>query len=355
MRQHEAQRIDTTYPGGKAGSGVVQRLINRMPPHDVYIAPFLGRDAVMCKKRPALRNIGVDLDPDVIAWWRDAPPFVIEQLCSAAPSPLAQAAAAAECDVRRRPARSLATSDSATLPATSPKSPAVDRADPAARKRGVRSPGPDACSSVCESGGAGLQFDFRCGDGIEFLRNYSWTGRELVYCDPPYLHETRRDLKLYAYEMSAAQHRDLLQVICTIPAAVMISGYRCSLYREHLERRGWFATDYRTMTRRGPVSEMLWCNFAEPVELHDYSYLGENRRERERVRRQQRRWTARLAGMDRLQRQALLAALASAGGLSGGTMSFASSISPGDTSPGIQFRPLPSIASSDFLLNQGLD
>jgi hypothetical protein len=51
-----------SYPGGKNGSGVYQTLINLMPPHDVYIEPFLGGAAIMRLKRPARLNIGIDLD-----------------------------------------------------------------------------------------------------------------------------------------------------------------------------------------------------------------------------------------------------------------------------------------------------
>jgi site-specific DNA-adenine methylase len=41
-----------SYPGGKAGAGVAQRLINLMPTHAVYIEPFLGHGAVLLHKRP---------------------------------------------------------------------------------------------------------------------------------------------------------------------------------------------------------------------------------------------------------------------------------------------------------------
>ena len=50
-----------SYPGGKAGAGVYQKLINLMPLHTVYIEPFLGHGAVLLRKRPARLNIGVDL------------------------------------------------------------------------------------------------------------------------------------------------------------------------------------------------------------------------------------------------------------------------------------------------------
>jgi hypothetical protein len=57
------------YPGGKSGSGVFQALINWMPPHSLYVEPFLGGGAVMRFKRPAELNIGIDLDPEVISQW----------------------------------------------------------------------------------------------------------------------------------------------------------------------------------------------------------------------------------------------------------------------------------------------
>ena len=48
--------------GSKATSGLCQPLIAMMPPHDVYIDTHLGGGAIMRRKPPALRNIGIDLD-----------------------------------------------------------------------------------------------------------------------------------------------------------------------------------------------------------------------------------------------------------------------------------------------------
>jgi site-specific DNA-adenine methylase len=55
------------YPGGKGRA--YQRLINLMPPHDVFIETHLGGGAVMLKKRRATRNVGIDRDEAVIARW----------------------------------------------------------------------------------------------------------------------------------------------------------------------------------------------------------------------------------------------------------------------------------------------
>jgi site-specific DNA-adenine methylase len=45
-----------SYPGGKGGAGVYQAIINQMPPHEVYIEPFLGAGSVLRTKRPAALN-----------------------------------------------------------------------------------------------------------------------------------------------------------------------------------------------------------------------------------------------------------------------------------------------------------
>lgn len=56
------------YKGGKGKC--YQRLINLMPPHRVYIEPYLGGGAVLRNKRPAEVSIGLDIDSEVIASWQ---------------------------------------------------------------------------------------------------------------------------------------------------------------------------------------------------------------------------------------------------------------------------------------------
>ena len=60
--------VSMNYPGGKGKS--YPRLINLMPPHTTYIESHLGGGAVMRHKRPATRNIGIELDPVVIRQWQ---------------------------------------------------------------------------------------------------------------------------------------------------------------------------------------------------------------------------------------------------------------------------------------------
>lgn len=55
-----------TYPGGKNGDGVYQRIINHMPKHERYIEAFLGGGAIVRMKKPAISSIGIDADGDVL-------------------------------------------------------------------------------------------------------------------------------------------------------------------------------------------------------------------------------------------------------------------------------------------------
>lgn len=71
------------YNGGKNGAGVYQAIINQMPPHDIYIELFLGSGAILRNKRPAKRNIGIEINPKVIGkFWQDPAGFEIFQECA---------------------------------------------------------------------------------------------------------------------------------------------------------------------------------------------------------------------------------------------------------------------------------
>ena len=52
-----------SYPGGKTKT--FHQVVNLMPPHHIYIEPFLGAAAVLRAKRPSMRDIGIEIDPDV--------------------------------------------------------------------------------------------------------------------------------------------------------------------------------------------------------------------------------------------------------------------------------------------------
>lgn len=147
------------------------------------------------------------------------------------------------------------------------------------------------------------------GDALGWLGAHRWQGGELVYCDPPYLLETRSaGREIYDHEFcTVPEHEALLRLLLRLPCMVMVSGYWSELYADTL--RGWSVASWQAKTRGGTATEFLWYNYPDPVALHDSRYLGDDYRERERIKRRQARWVGRLGRMDVQERRALLAAI----------------------------------------------
>lgn len=219
-----------SYPGGKSGAGTYQTIINQQPPHETFISAFLGHCGIMRNKRPAARNIGIDLDPGVIDRWR----------CS--------------CTRLEMPS-----------------------------------------------------FRLLCEDALEYLPLLKLAPQDLVYCDPPYLMETRSSGRLYQHEMPDDQHRKLLTLVKTLNCMVQISGYPSELYARELT--DWRMIEFDSMTRGGLRRECLWMNYPDPASLHTTWYVGDNYRERERIKRKRQRWVKRLTEMPPLERQLIREAL----------------------------------------------
>jgi hypothetical protein len=246
--------------GSKGSAGIAERIINRMPPHQVYIEPFLGGGAVMRAKRPALLNIGIDLDPASLKLTRRAGGWKPANVDIIPVQSMPQATASAVLNYTRT-MRSL--------------------------------PKPF--------------FGFVQGDGIEFIETFPFNGSELLYCDPPYLQSTRskRHRRMFKHEMSDADHERLLAAVLACPARVMISGYRSDLYVSKL--KGWSVFRYKAATRGGVREEHLWFNFPIPEELHDYRFLGATWREREKLNRRVKNIVGKLRRLPPIERNALLA------------------------------------------------
>lgn len=140
----------------------------------------------------------------------------------------------------------------------------------------------------------GSRWQFVNGDAVTLLRAYDFQGDEFVYADPPYLMETRKQQRpLYRFEYTRADHIALLGLLAALPCKVMISGYWSQLYADALA--GWPTVSFETRTRGGSwATEYLWMNYPPPTRLHDYRYLGDNYRQRERIKRKKQRWAAKL-------------------------------------------------------------
>ena len=82
----------------------------------------------------------------------------------------------------------------------------------------------------------------------------------LIYCDPPYMLETRHG-KQYRYEMDNDAHRELLEALLCHKGFVLISGYDTELYRDMLA--GWNRYEKDAYSQVcSKKREVLWANCA---------------------------------------------------------------------------------------------
>lgn len=212
-----------SYFGSKATSGLCQRIIALMPPHDTYIETHLGGGAIMQRKPPARRNIGIDLH--------------------------ARALARFDCD---------------------------------------------------------YPVELIHGCAHRFLSEYAYQGRELVYCDPPYLKDTRSSARRYRFDYEERDHIELLALLEGLPCHVILSGYPSALYDERL--RDWHSIELQVMNQGGVRTEKLWFNFTVD-QVHWPRYAGKNHTDRQRIKRKAESWGRRYAALPPAERLAVLSAL----------------------------------------------
>ncbi|HEJ7263911.1 TPA: DNA adenine methylase [Serratia marcescens] len=145
-------------------------------------------------------------------------------------------------------------------------------------------------------------------DSVAFLERINWAefGRALIYADPPYLPATRTSRARYRYEYSVNDHRRLIDVLRSVPANVMISGYPSALYDELLT--GWRSIQFQVMTRGGPRTEQLWMNFDEGT-AYSGAFAGKNYTDRQRIKRKVERWLNNYRQLPPQEQTAILAEL----------------------------------------------
>ena len=140
----------------------------------------------------------------------------------------------------------------------------------------------------------------------QFLATYPFTGRELVYSDPPYLTATRTSSRRYRYDYTARDHVELLALLTGLPCPVILSGYPSAVYDEHLG--AWQTLELQVMNQAGVRTEKLWFNFT-PERLFWARGAGKNFTDRQRIKRKADNWARRYQAMPPAERLAVLAAV----------------------------------------------
>lgn len=155
---------------------------------------------------------------------------------------------------------------------------------------------------------------FKCGYPIEkvncsaheFLSKYTFHGRELVYCDPPYLHCKRTSNRRYRFDYEEKDHIELLELLKKLDCSVMLSGYPSLLYDELLA--DWGSLELQVMNHDGVRTEKLWFNFT-PDRVHWPRYAGKNFTDRQRIKRKAQSWGKRYQALPRAERLAVLSSI----------------------------------------------
>jgi hypothetical protein len=112
------------------------------------------------------------------------------------------------------------------------------------------------------------------------------------------------------FEYTKEDHIELLNYLNSLDCFVMISGYQSELYKNLLKKEKWYLFTFNSMSRSGVREEALWCNFnPDDYIKHDYSYTGDNFRERERIKRKSERWIKNLAKLPNDERNFLLSSI----------------------------------------------
>lgn len=239
-------------------------IISNMPKHRIYVEPFGGAASVLMRKPRSYAEVYNDLDSEVVGLFR-----VLQGKESAAElerrlrlTPFAReefnwAYNAVDCDIDR--ARRLIIRAFMGFGSDGHNQDSGKTGFRANSNRSGTTPAHDwvtywdAVPTFTERL-AGVVIENR--DAKEVMAQHD-SLETLHFVDPPYIHDTRGQKHGYKFEMTNAQHEELLDFLKQLKGMVMLSGYSHPIY----EKLGWFRID-RTSLADGARkrTESLWLN-----------------------------------------------------------------------------------------------
>lgn len=122
-------------------------------------------------------------------------------------------------------------------------------------------------------------------DYRDLVANYNFTSDDFIFCDPPYIFETRKNSRrYYKNEFTIHDHEAFLNYIVPSKAKVLITHPKHKLYSTALAV--WNCYTLRYMSRAGWFNDAIWCNYTpENVVLFNYNFLGNDRTTRQMIKR----------------------------------------------------------------------
>ena len=253
------------YPGSKWR--IAEWIISQFPEHHSYVEPFFGSGAVFFQKKPSHIETINDLDGEVVnffEWVRNDP----ERLARA---------------IYLTPF-SRQVYEEAYMPGRDSFEQAVKFCTRLNMGHGFRTTG-EKVGWKCDLQGRQRSYavkywndmpekiiltaerlkeaQIECRPAVDVIERFNFEN-VLIFCDPPYLLETRFG-KQYKHEMTENDHKELLAVLLESRAKVILSGYESDLYNDALQE--WYKSHITSITQNAQKRgrEVLWMNF-EPME-----------------------------------------------------------------------------------------
>ena len=242
-----------------------------MPPHVHYVEPFAGGLAVLLAKDPTgVSEVVNDIDGDLTNFWRvlkgEDTFRAFRRVVQATPFSEAEweaAAVAAGDDPVERAARFFVRCRQSLAGR-------MDTFAPLSRARTRRGMNEQASAWLAAVDGLPAvharlrRVAVLNRDALDVIRQQDGPGT-LFYLDPPYLGETRASAEVYAHELPAARHAELLALARSCRGRVMLSGYPSGLYGREL--RDWSRHEFDLPNQaaggrqKRRMTEVVWCNF----------------------------------------------------------------------------------------------
>jgi DNA adenine methylase len=123
----------------------------------------------------------------------------------------------------------------------------------------------------------------------DLLQLFDHAGKEgFTFCDPPYLHTTRKSDKIYLFEMSVLDHVEFLAEVQKLKCNCMIIHPACELYEVALQ--SWRSILIKIRYNTKTSIEKLYMNYDTPRILQTSKYLGKDCWDRQRIKRKAERF-----------------------------------------------------------------
>jgi DNA adenine methylase len=310
-------RAPITYYGGKGR--IAHRIVDLLPPHDVYLEPFCGSAAVFFRKPPCALETLNDVADGVVTFYRvlrDPEQFAqFQMLCALTPHSRVEFEHCRQTWFKEtEPARmawawfvmarqsfgghvtgaghavvagwkQTATTGAGTI--WSRRTESRNGSTWGYRTNNSMGSAGRRVLSAIEGLAAvharlqGVQIEHL--DWRVALERYA-TPAALCYLDPPYVPDTRVGGARYEHEMSLDDHHELTERLLSCPSMVVLSGYWHAAVHDPLEAAGWERIDLEVplsvaRDREGARrTESLWSNPAAIAARRQPSLFGQEDR-----------------------------------------------------------------------------